>query len=133
MIRQADMTIDMFSRPQDEDVEVDVLVTRSRLRVPRQTAAVLALIETGITDYEILSVAVGLSIEEVRQIDMAQDPEVRRLGIHGLPSGEYFRLRNRVRCPKCSAWLTIAPCVACHVQKIQKKAARYGSCNRLAS
>ncbi|MFV2069130.1 MAG: hypothetical protein ACC645_19355, partial [Pirellulales bacterium] len=106
MIRQADMTIDLFATLQDEDVEVEMLVTRARLRVPRQTAAVLALIETGITDYEVLSAAVGLSIEEVRQIDMAHDPEIRRLGIHGLPSGEYFRLRNRVRCPKCSAWLT---------------------------
>jgi len=127
MIRSTDTTTGAFSVLPDEAVEVHVLVTRTPLRVPRRTAAVLALIETGITDYEVLSKAVGLSVDEVFQIDMAQDPEIRRLGIDGLPSGEYFRLRNRVRCPKCSAWLTVAPCVACHVQKETQKETRHGS------
>ena len=86
------------------------------IRVPRRTAATLALMQIGISDYAKIALAVGLTEREVRQIDMAKDPAVRELGVRGIPPGTYFHLRRRVRCPQCAAWITVAPCVACQIR-----------------
>jgi hypothetical protein len=90
---------------------------RSAADLPRSVAATLALIETGLHDYATIASAVGLTAADVRRIDMSDDPLIRRLGVDGLPRGEFFHLRRKVRCPKCAAWIVLAPCVACHVEK----------------
>jgi hypothetical protein len=86
------------------------------VKVPRRTAAALALMQIGVRDYAMIAAAVGLTEREIRRIDMAEDPLVRELGVHGIPLGEYFHLRSRVRCPRCLAWITVAPCVTCQVR-----------------
>lgn len=90
------------------------------IHVPRRTAATLALMQMGIHDYPTLASVVGLTEQEVKHIDMATDPQVRELGVQGIPFGEYFHLRRRVRCPTCFAWITVAPCVACQVRAAQR-------------
>ena len=69
--------------------------------------------EMGIADYSVIARAVGLTVEEVERINMAEDPSVRQLAVVGIPAGEFFRLDDRVRCPKCQARLSLAPCLAC--------------------
>jgi len=82
-------------------------------KLPHTSAAAIAVMEMGISDYSVIAGAVGLSEEEVEQIDMSDDSRIRKLGSRGIPFGEYFHLRSKIRCPKCSASITIAPCVAC--------------------
>ena len=84
------------------------------IRVPRKIAAAIALFQTGITTYVTIAKAVGLSVDEVEYIDAAQEHSIRQLAIVGIPQGDYFRLRQKVRCPKCNSWITLAPCVACN-------------------
>jgi len=91
--------------------------TDVRLRVPRKTAATIALMEMGITDYAVIAAAVDLDVNEVKQIDLTTEGPIRRLGVEGIPVGEYFNLRTVVCCPKCGAKVTIAPCVACSTRK----------------
>jgi hypothetical protein len=76
-------------------------------------ATAIALIEMGVADYHVLAGATGLSEDAIQQIDMAEDKAVRQLGVVGIPHGVYFRLMEKVRCPSCEAFVTIAPCVAC--------------------
>jgi hypothetical protein len=85
-----------------------------RIEVPYRVAAAIAVMEMGISEYSVIAAAVGLTIEEVERVDMAEDPAVRRLALAGIPVGESFKLSRRVRCPKCQAKVGIAPCIACH-------------------
>jgi len=85
--------------------------------VPRRTGAALALMQIGIRDYGMIASAAGLTEREVKCIDMADDPQVKELGVRGIPFGQYFHLRQRVRCPKCAARITVAPCVACQIRE----------------
>ena len=84
-----------------------------QIQVPYRVAAAIAVMEMGISDYSVIAGAVGLTVEEVERVDMAEDPSVRQLAVVGIPPGEFFRLDDRVRCPKCQAKLSIAPCLAC--------------------
>jgi hypothetical protein len=83
------------------------------IEVPYRVAAAIAVMEMGISDYSVIARAVGLTLEEVERVDMAEDPTVRQLAVAGIPAGEFFRLDSRLRCPKCQAKLSIAPCLAC--------------------
>jgi len=83
------------------------------IEVPYRVAAAIAVMEMGISDYSVIAGAVGLTVEEVERVDMAEDRSVRQLALAGIPAGEFFRLDNRVRCPKCQAKLSVAPCLAC--------------------
>jgi hypothetical protein len=84
------------------------------IRVPYRIAAAIAVIEMGISEYSVIARAVGLTVEEVERVDMAEDASVRQLIVARIPIGESFKLDNRVRCPKCHAKVRLAPCVACH-------------------
>lgn len=83
------------------------------IKVPYAAAAAISLMEMGITDYERIAQAVGLQAAEVERIDMAEDKAIRQLCLAGIPYGHYFTLESRIRCPKCSGLVTLAPCVAC--------------------
>ncbi len=83
------------------------------IEVPYRIAAAIAVMEMGISEYAVIARAVGLTVEEVERVDMAEDPSVRRLAVARIPVGESFKLDNRVRCPKCQAEVRLAPCVAC--------------------
>jgi hypothetical protein len=83
------------------------------IEVPYPTAVTVALMQMGIRDYAVIAGAVALTVQDVRRIDLVEDESVRQLGLLGIPHGVYFRLHEKVRCPKCSALLTMAPCIAC--------------------
>ena len=83
--------------------------------VPKKTAAVLALIQMGVTSYTEIARAVGLSVDEVARIDAAEDKAVRQLATGGFPKGTYVRLQRKTRCPKCNSLVNLVPCVACDV------------------
>ncbi|OHB86365.1 MAG: hypothetical protein A2V98_17025 [Planctomycetes bacterium RBG_16_64_12] len=83
------------------------------LVVPYRAAAVVALMEIGISDYSVIANALSLTVEEVRWIDSAEDGSIRRLSVETIPYGEYFKLDAEIRCPKCNAMIRVVPCVAC--------------------
>jgi hypothetical protein len=85
-----------------------------RIKVPYRVAAAIAVMQMGISDYSVIADAVGLTVEEVERVDMVEDPAVRQLALAGIPAGESFKLRRRVRCPRCQAKIGLAPCIACH-------------------
>lgn len=87
--------------------------TNAKVTLPYASAAVIALIELGLSDYSVIAEAVGLNVEDVQRIDNAEDVVVRQLAVEGLPHGEYFKLRARIRCPKCNGLIVIAPCISC--------------------
>jgi hypothetical protein len=84
-----------------------------RIEVPYRVAAAIAVMEMGISEYSVIADAVGLTVEEVERVDMVEDPAVRRLALTGIPAGESFKLKRRVRCPRCQAKVALAPCIAC--------------------
>jgi hypothetical protein len=86
---------------------------KRHVRVPYRIAAAIAVMEMGISDYAVIAEAVGLTVEEVRRIDSAEDPFVRQLAVARMPVGEFFKLVTRVRCPKCHGDVRVAPCVGC--------------------
>ena len=116
-----------LAQPQNVKTEYSIKGTTWRhpqvpsIKVPRRTAAAIAVMEAGITDYETIGSAVGLTSDEVERIDLAIDTATRQLGIKGIPDGVFFDLRNKIRCPGCAAWITIAPCVACCMQKARAR------------
>ena len=83
------------------------------IQVPYRVAAAIAVMQMGISDYSVIAGAAGLTVEEVERVDLAEDRSVRQLAVAGIPAGEFFRLEDRVRCPKCQAKLSVAPCLAC--------------------
>ena len=87
--------------------------SKRSIKVPHRAAAAIAVMEMGVTDYSVIASAVGLTVDEVKRIDMAEDSPIRQLGCEGIPYGEYFTLEKVIRCPKCHAMVRFAPCVAC--------------------
>ncbi len=88
---------------------------RPTLSLPQKTVTALACMQMGLSDHTHIAEVVGLSVEEVADIDAAKDTKVRQLGVAGIPVGEYFTLRKEIRCPRCGANINIAPCVACEL------------------
>ncbi len=86
---------------------------KRHIEVPYRIAAAIAVMEMGVSEYAAIATAVGLTVEEVKRVDMVEDLPVRQLVVARIPVGESFKLDNRIRCPKCRAKVGIAPCVAC--------------------
>jgi hypothetical protein len=84
------------------------------IEVPYRVAAAIAVMEMGISEYGVIAAAVGLTEAEVQGIDGAEDSLVKQLAVAGIPVGEFFKLDQRIRCPRCQAKVEIAPCVTCH-------------------
>jgi hypothetical protein len=99
---------------------------KRNIKVPHRTAAAIAVMEMGVSDYSVIATAVGLTIDEVKQIDMAEDSPIRQLCCEGIPYGEYFTLEREIRCPKCHAKVRFAPCVACDGPTKYRTAKRRG-------
>ena len=83
------------------------------IEAPYRVAAAIAVMAMGISEYRVIAEAVGLTVEEVRDVDSAEDLLVKELAVAGIPSGEFFRLRQLVRCPRCRAKVNVAPCIRC--------------------
>ena len=62
-----------------------------------------ALIHGGLSDYDVIADAAGVSRRDVENIDQATDPYVRKLAVRGLHDGLICRLRKTINCPKCGA------------------------------
>ena len=86
---------------------------KRHFEVPYRVAAAIAVMEMGVSEHSVIANAVGLTVEEVERVDMAEDPAVRQLAVERIPVSESFKLDNFVRCPKCLAKVGLAPCVAC--------------------
>ena len=99
------------------------------LGISRKTAATLAVMQLGITDYDAIATAAGITVDEVKEIDSAEDISVRWLAAGGIPHGIFFNLRKKIFCPACGTWITVVPCVACggrrfHSQQASSEAMR---------
>ncbi len=86
---------------------------KRHIEVPYRVAAAIAVMEMGVSEYSVIANAVGLTVEEIKRVDMVEDSAVRQLALARIPVGESFKLDNYVRCPKCEAKVGLAPCVAC--------------------
>ena len=75
--------------------------------------AAIAVMQMGVSDYSEIAAAVGLTCDEVKRIDMAEDPRIKSLATQGVPAGKRFHLVRPLACPNCLHKITIAPCVAC--------------------
>ena len=83
------------------------------IEVPYRVAAVIALMEMGISDYSVIAAALRMTLEEVQRVDSAEDSAIRQLCLERIPDGEYFKLDEEIRCPRCNAMIKVVPCVAC--------------------
>ena len=81
--------------------------------VSRKFAAVIALMQMGISDFQLIAEAVDLGVDVVKRIDEAEDLAVRSLALIGIPNGEFFKLRVNVHCPRCNGRIHVAPRVLC--------------------
>jgi len=82
-------------------------------KLPHRTEAVVALMQMGMSDYATIASSVGLSKEEVKQIDLSEDTRIRSLALNGVSADKPFRLLHPIRCPKCRGKITTAPCLVC--------------------
>ena len=91
-----------------------------RIKVPYRIAAAIAVMEMGVRDHAVIAEAVGLTVEEVRRVDSAEESSVRQLAVARIPVGEFFKLVARVRCPTCGSDVGVAPCVGCCSQHLRR-------------
>lgn len=82
-------------------------------QLPRRAPAVIALMEMGVRDFSAIADATGLTVDDVKEIESADDRKIRRIASQGTPPGTYLPLTKPVRCPTCNGMVTMAPCVAC--------------------
>ena len=85
--------------------------------VASRASVVIALMEMGLSDYDKIADAVGLTSADIRRIDMAEDAKIRRLATQGTPEGTYYTLRRPIRCPGCDGKVTLVPCVVCQIRR----------------
>jgi hypothetical protein len=78
--------------------------------------AAVELMLRGVSDLDCVASVVGLPIEEVRQLESANDPRVRRLIVEGLPPDFAFRLRSAIVCPGCGSRIYLVPCMTCRAK-----------------
>ena len=81
--------------------------------VPRRLATVIAVMEMGVSDYDLIARAVGVTVDEVKRIDKAEDGRIRSAASKGTPKGTFLPLNKAMRCPQCRQLITLVPCVAC--------------------
>jgi len=86
---------------------------RRKKELPARVGAAVAVMRMGYSDYSEIASAVGLSEDEVRRIDMAEDRRIRELASRGIPNGKRYTLVQSIRCPKCREKITLVPCVVC--------------------
>ena len=86
----------------------------------RKTKAVIALMESGMTDYATIARAVGASVDDVEHIDSASDERIRQLAIRGNEAGFVFNLRKAVACPGCGHRINIVPCLTCQIDRANR-------------
>ena len=86
-------------------------------KLSRRAMAAVELMLRGMSDFGRVGAAVGLPIGEVRQLEAADDPRVRKLILEGLPEDFVFRLRIAIVCPGCNCRIYLVPCMTCRVSR----------------
>jgi hypothetical protein len=82
-------------------------------KLPLRVEAAVALMQMGISDYAQIASCVGMTEEQVQQIDLSDDKRIRRLALDGVSPEKRYRLVHPLRCPKCRGRITVAPCLVC--------------------
>jgi hypothetical protein len=104
---------------QDPRIRVWRHPLKRSIEAPYRVAAAIAVMAMGVSEYRVIAEAVGLTVDEVRDIDSAEDSSVRELAVAGIPRGESFKLDRQIQCPKCQAKVNVAPCIFCRsVQQV---------------
>lgn len=103
----------MIQRQQPSEPKAKAKRTTPKSQLPRRAPTVIALMEMGVRDFGEIASATGLSVEDVQEIESAEDRKIRRIASEGTPPGTYLPLTKPVRCPTCNGMVTMAPCVAC--------------------
>gem|GEM_PF-4050531 len=98
--------------------------------ISKQAIAVLALMEGGIDDETVIAQAVGIDVDEVRRIESANDLEVRRVAVDGIPADFLFRLRRAVVCPRCGSRIFLVPCIFCQMDRSHRETRRVAKSRR---
>lgn len=78
-------------------------------RTSRKVGAVLALLQTGVTQYATLAKATGLSVDDVQQVCADRDAHA----LEDSAAHVYYHLRCNITCPVCGGHIYLVPCVAC--------------------
>lgn len=93
-------------------------MNRTRTKpLPQRLLAVIALMECGFRDLDLIAHALGLGREQVDEIDAALDKTVRRFAVTGVPRDFTYLLRRTVRCPGCRHRINRVPCLTCRIAK----------------
>ncbi len=87
---------------------------RTSRKLSQKTLAVLAMIQSGFSDLSQIAEALGMPLANVKQINEAQDAEVRRAAVDGVPKDFLYRIRRALKCPSCGGKIFLVPCVVCH-------------------
>ena len=103
----------MIQRQQSSKAKSKPTQPTPKSQLPRRAPTVIALMEMGVRDFDEIAIATGLTVDDVKEIDSADDRKIRRIAAQGTPAGTYLPLTNPVRCPNCNGMITMAPCVAC--------------------
>ena len=81
-------------------------IERNKDEIAKVGDAIYSFAELGMQEFETQRYLTGLLEKEGFTI---------QLGVAGIPHGVYFKLHEKVRCPKCNALVRVAPCIACTV------------------
>lgn len=103
----------MIQRQQPIEAKTKPKRSTPKNQLPRRAPTVIALMEMGVLDFDEIATATGLSVDDVKEIESAEDRKIRRIASQGTPAGTYLPLTKPVRCPTCNGMITMAPCVAC--------------------
>lgn len=87
---------------------------QAKRKLSNKSMAVLAMLQTGYEDLDLIARSVGISVDEVKAIENADDIRVRRILTEGLPENFLYRIRLAVKCTSCGSRINLVPCVLCH-------------------
>ena len=90
---------------------------RQTAKLSHRAMAAIELMLRGVSDLDRVASVVGLPIDEVKQLEAADDTQVRRLIIEGLPPEFVFRLRSAIVCPGCGCRIYLVPCMICRMSR----------------
>lgn len=94
----------------------DMSRIRRSCKLSQKTLAVLAMIQNGFSDLTVIADAIGMPLAKVQTINEAQDAEIRRTAVQGVPKDFLYRIRRKLKCPSCGGKIFLVPCVGCQTQ-----------------
>jgi hypothetical protein len=90
---------------------------RRSAKLSQRAVAAIELMLRGMSNMDRIAAAVGLSIDEVKRLEAANDPRVRQIIAEGPPPGFVFRLRSVIICPGCGCRIFLVPCMTCRTMR----------------